>query len=209
MRKQICVAVIAFMLSTHCVIADLEPDFRSLFPGKDLSGWEGDFSLWKVVDDTIVGDTAGLKHNQFLVTTEEFDDFELKLEFRLREGLGNSGVQFRTKRIPGSTEVSGYQADIGERFWGCLYDESRRNKILAQPPADFEKSLKKRDWNEYTIRAEGKHIVLKMNNTTTVDYWETDESISNKGIIALQVHSGGPLKVEFRNIRIKSLRKQP
>lgn len=182
-----------------------EPGFRALFNGKDLSGWDGDLSLWKVSDAVIVGDSPGIKHNQFLATKDEFGDFELKLEFRLKDGVGNSGVQFRTKRVPNSTEVSGYQADIGENYWGCLYDESRRNKILVQAPADFEKSLKKGDWNEYTIRAEGDHIVLKVNGVTTVDYKEADPEIARRGIIALQVHSGGPLKVEFRNIRIKPL----
>jgi hypothetical protein len=182
-----------------------EPGFRPLFNGKDLTGWEGDLKLWKVADNTIVGDSAGIQHNQFLVSKEEFSDFELKLEFRLKDGVGNSGVQFRTKRIPNSTEVSGYQADIGENYWGCLYDESRRNKILVKAPEDFEKSLKKGDWNEYTIRAKGDHIVLKVNGVTTVDYKEPNAEIARKGILALQVHSGGPLKVEFRNIRIKSL----
>ena len=182
-----------------------EPGFRPLFNGKDLTGWEGDLKLWKVADNVIVGDSAGIQHNQFLVSKEEFSDFELKLEFRLKDGVGNSGVQFRTKRIPNSTEVSGYQADIGENYWGCLYDESRRNKILVKAPDNFEKSLKKGDWNEYTISANGDHIVLKVNGVTTVDYKEPDAEIARKGIIALQVHSGGPLKVEFRNIRIKSL----
>ncbi len=162
-------------------------------------------SLWKVVDQTIVGDSPGIKHNQFLATKDEFYDFELRLEFRLKDGIGNSGVQFRSQRVTDSTEVSGYQADVGEKYWGCLYDESRRNKTLVQAPADLEKSLKKGDWNEYSIHAQGDHILLKLNGVTTVDYREPDREIARKGIIALQVHSGGPLKVEFRNLRIKKL----
>lgn len=197
----VSVLVLAF---TPVVFGD-EPGFRPLFNGKDFLGWDGDFSLWKVEGDAIVGDSPGIKHNQFLVTKEEFGDFELKLEFRLKDGVGNSGVQFRTRKIPDSTEVSGYQADIGENYWGCLYDESRRNKVLVKAPADFEGSLKKGDWNEYSIRAEGDHIVLKMNGMTTVDYTESDAEIARRGIIALQVHSGGPLKVEFRKIRLKPL----
>ena len=197
--------LILFMLISSPNAWSEEPGFRPLFNGKDLTGWEGDLKLWKVADNAIVGDSAGIQHNQFLVSKEEFSDFELKLEFRLKDGAGNSGVQFRTKRIPNSTEVSGYQADIGENYWGCLYDESRRNKILVKAPDDFEKSLKKGDWNEYTIRAKGDHIMLKVNGVTTVDYTEPDAEIARKGILALQVHSGGPLKVEFRNIRIKSL----
>jgi hypothetical protein len=180
--------------------------FRSLFNGKDLSGWDGDTALWKVADDCIVGDSPGIKHNQFLCTKDEYGDFELKLQFRMKDGAGNSGVQFRTKRVPNSTEVSGYQADLGENYWGCLYDESRRNKILVKAPADFESTLKKGDWNEYTIRAEGDHIVLKVNGVTTVDYREPDAEIARSGIVALQVHSGGPMKIEFRNIRIKQLK---
>ena len=201
------------LLLAACVILPLsiraadEPGYRPLFNGKDLTGWDGDTMLWKVADNCIVGDSPGIKHNQFLCTKDEYGDFELKLEFRVKDGAGNSGVQFRTKKVPNSTEVSGYQADIGEKYWGCLYDESRRNKVLVQPPASFEATLKKGDWNEYTIRAEGDHIVLKMNGVTTVDYREPDANIARSGIIALQVHSGGPMKVEFRNIRIKPLGK--
>ena len=197
-------ACLVFPLSSQA--AD-EPGYRSLFNGKDLTGWEGDTTLWKVADGAILGDSPGIKHNQFLCTKENYGDFELKLEFRMKDGVGNSGVQFRTKKVPDSTEVSGYQADIGEKYWGCLYDESRRNKILVQPPATFESTLKKGDWNEYTIRAEGDHVVLKMNGVTTVDYREPDVDIARSGIVALQVHSGGPMKVEFRNIRIKPLGK--
>ena len=201
------------LLLAACVILPLstqaadEAGYRPLFNGKDLTGWDGDTMLWKVADNSIVGDSPGIKHNQFLCTKEEYGDFELKLEFRVKDGVGNSGVQFRTKRVPNSTEVSGYQADIGEKYWGCLYDESRRNKVLVQPPATFEATLKKGDWNEYSIRAEGDHLVLKMNGVTTVDYREPDATIPRSGIIALQVHSGGPMKVEFRNIRIKPLGK--
>lgn len=187
------------------VFAADEDGYRVLFNGKDLAGWEGDTSLWKVADNCIVGDSPGIKHNQFLCTKDEYGDFELKVEFRMRDGVGNSGVQFRTKRVPGSTEVSGYQADLGQDYWGCLYDESRRNKILVKAPASLEQSLKKSDWNEYTIRAEGDHILLKINGVTTVDYREPDAEIARSGIVALQVHSGGPMKVEFRNIRIKKL----
>lgn len=188
------------------VFAADEDGYRVLFNGKDLTGWDGDTALWKVADNCIVGDSPGIKHNQFLCTNDEYGDFELKLEFRMRDGVGNSGVQFRTKRVPNSTEVSGYQADLGQDYWGCLYDESRRNKILVKAPASLETTLKKSDWNEYTIRAEGDHIALKINGVTTVDYREPDAGIARSGIVALQVHSGGPMKVEFRNIRIKKLK---
>lgn len=179
--------------------------FTSLFDGRTLDGWEGDKTLWKVVDGMIVGDSAGIPKNQFLATTRQFGDFELRLEFRLKDGKGNTGVQFRSERDPKSTEVSGYQADIGENYWGCLYDEHRRNKILAQAVPELKSALKPSDWNSYVIRAEGPRIQLAMNGVTSVNYVEADDKIARRGMIALQVHSGPPLKVEFRNIRIKVL----
>lgn len=185
-----------------------EEGFVPLFNGKNLDGWEGDMKLWKAVDGNLVGDSPGIKQNEFLSTKKTFSDFELRLEFKLHKGVGNSGVQFRSTRDPKSSEVSGYQADLGEKYWGCLYDEHRRNKVLVQAPPELEKSLKKDDWNTYVIRAEGDHIVLKINDVTTVDYHEPDDKIARSGMIAVQVHSGGPLKVEFRNLRIKDLTKK-
>lgn len=179
--------------------------FVPLFDGQTLDGWEGDKTLWKVVGKEIVGDSPGIPHNQFLATRKSYGNFELQLEFRLNEGKGNSGVQFRSKRVADSSEVSGYQADIGEQYWGCLYDESRRNKVLAQAPAALADKLKKNDWNTYTIRAVGPRITLAINGVTTVDYTEPDASIPRTGVVALQVHSGPPLRVAFRNIRIKEL----
>lgn len=185
--------------------AQPEEGFVALFDGKTLEGWEGDKTLFKAEDGMIVGDSPGIKQNEFLATKKRYGDFELRLEFRLRKGEGNSGVQFRSKRVEGKSEVSGYQADIGEKYWGCLYDESRRNKVLVQAPAEIEKALDKEAWNSYTVRAEGNHITLTLNGKTTVDFRETDDTIARDGIIALQVHSGGPLRVEFRKLRIKEL----
>ncbi|MBS0265233.1 MAG: DUF1080 domain-containing protein [Planctomycetes bacterium] len=187
----------------------VEDGFVPLFDGKSLTGWEGDLQLWKVEEGRIVGDSPGISKNEFLATKSTFRDFELRLEFRLHKGVGNSGVQFRSKRVPDSSEVSGYQADIGEKYWGCLYDESRRNKMLAEAPGDFVERLPKDDWNTYVIRAEGNRVILKLNGQTTVDYQEADAGIAREGIIALQVHAGGPLRVEFRNLRIKDLTKEP
>lgn len=201
----VTLAIFACGLTTPLRLAAEEPGFAHLFNGKDLTGWEGDTKLWKVQDGAIVGDSPGIPHNQFLATRETYGDFELRLQFRLRDGQGNTGVQFRSRRVPESTEVSGYQADIGEKYWGCLYDESRRNKILVQASESLAAKLRKDDWNDYSIRAVGDHITLTLNGVTTVDYREPDADIARSGIIALQVHSGPPLKIEFRNIRIRKL----
>jgi hypothetical protein len=184
---------------------DDEQGFVPLFDGRTLEGWEGDLKLWKAENGMIVGDSPGIRHNEFLATRKRYSDFELRLEFKLRGGSGNSGIQFRSRRVPESHEVSGYQADIGEKYWGCLYDESRRKKVLAQAPAELQAALKMDDWNRYTIRAVGNRITLYLNGLKTVEYTESDETIAQSGIIALQVHSGGPLRVEFRNLRIREL----
>lgn len=209
--------MIAQILSTTllCAVACLpadcfaDPDsdgFVPLFNGKDLSGWEGNFDLWKVKDGVIVGDSAGIKHNDFLATKRSYTDFELRLEFRLKDGQGNSGIQFRSARVPKSTAVIGYQADIGQQYWGCLYDEHRRRKVLAPAPEALSKVLKKSDWNTYVIRARGNSIQLELNGLRTVDYEERDKDIARSGIIAVQVHSGPALKIEFRNLKIKEFK---
>jgi hypothetical protein len=134
-----------------------------LFDGKTFRGWEGDTNKsFRIQDGAIVAGTmdAKIPRNEFLCTTRNYTNFVLRLQFKLMGKGANAGVQFRTKRIPNHHEVSGYQADMGDpSWWGCLYDESRRNKILAQADKDaVNKVLKREDWNDYEIRAEGKRI---------------------------------------------------
>ena len=180
----------------------------SLFDGKTFAGWEGDTdTTWRIEDGQIVGGSleAVVPRNEFLCTTKTYTDFELTLKFKL-EGdpkKANAGVQFRSKRIPDHHEVIGYQADAGQQYWGALYDESRRRKVLAGPTAAvIAKAAKPDDWNEYTIRCDGPRIRLTLNGTTTVDYTETDADIPRTGVIALQVHGGGKTRVRYKEISI-------
>src|ERR1700761_8425113 len=113
MRSFVCRALslsLALLFTTTAMSVE-DPQFYELFNGRDLTGWDGDLSLWKVENGTIVGDSPGIAHNQFLATKDQFSNFELKLEFRLKDGVGNSGVQFRSKRVLTKPEVSGFQAD--------------------------------------------------------------------------------------------------
>lgn len=185
-------------------VADDEP-FLPLFDGKTLKGWEGNQKYWKVEDGMIVGDSPGIQHNDFLATRETYSDFELRLEFRLRDGKGNSGVQFRSRREKDGSAMIGYQADIGENYWGCLYDEHRRRRILAQSPPELSQHLKKDGWNSYVIRAQGTHVEQFINGFQTVDFVENEESIARDGVIALQIHSGPAMRIEFRKIMIRSI----
>ncbi len=183
----------------------------ALFDGTTLTGWGGDTKkTWHVADGCIVGGSPGdtVPRNEFLATARRYTNFVLRLKVKLTgtEGFVNSGVQFRSERIPNDAEMIGYQADIGDGWWGAIYDESRRNKVLAKPdPEVIKKALKPQDWNDYEVRAEGRRIVLKLNGLTTVDYTETDEKIPQQGYIAVQIHGGGKTVVYFKDIQIDEL----
>jgi prenyltransferase beta subunit len=178
--------------------------FTPLFDGNDLEGWEGNSSLWSARDGILVGKSPGLDHNEFLATRQGYRDFILSLRFRIEEGRGNSGVQFRSVRIPG-TEMSGYQADIGENYWGCLYDESRRNKVLVKASPAALAALKKDDWNHYVLCAVGDRITLYLNGVPSVIYREEDPGIARDGRIAVQIHAGAPMQASFKDLRISVL----
>ncbi|NQT87050.1 DUF1080 domain-containing protein, partial [bacterium] len=98
------------------------------------------------------------------------------------------------------------QADIGQVYWGAIYDESRRRKMLARPgAATLKKALKMGEWNDYVIRCDGKRIQLWLNGVQTVDYTEQDSKIPLKGIIGLQIHGGGPSEIWYKDIEIEEL----
>ncbi|MEI6343493.1 MAG: PVC-type heme-binding CxxCH protein [Verrucomicrobiota bacterium] len=191
---------------------------KPLFDGKTLEGWEGDAKLWRVRDGCIVGGslTETIRQNEFLATTTRHTNFVLRVEFRLLGGAGfiNSGVQIRSDRVPNSSEMAGYQCDIGEpTWWGSIYDESRRNRVLAwSDMAAIEKVLRRTNWNEYVIRADGGRITTWINGVQGVDYHEPDAAIAAQGgRLGFQVHGGGAAEASFRNITLEELpaRKRP
>lgn len=181
---------------------------RVLFDGTTLSGWEGSPEFFRVEEGAIVAGrlTRDIPVNHFLCTTDAYADFELTLKVRLTGDDPNAGVQFRSQRVPNSTEVCGYQADLGQHYWGCLYDESRRNRILAQAPAEVTaRCVRKDDWNDYRIRCEGSRIRLWLNGELTVDYTEDDPNVARSGIIGLQIHSGAPAEAWYKDLVIRRL----
>lgn len=184
----------------------------SLFDGKTFNGWEGDtVKTWKIENGAIAGGSLDetVPHNDFLCTRKIYSNFILKVKFRLtgHEGFINTGVQFHSVRSKNpSYEMIGYQADLGDKYWASLYDESRRNKTLTGPDsATVAKILKPGQWNDYEVRSESGRIRLYLNGTQTVDYTETDKSIPQKGIIGLQIHGGGKAKVYYKDLMIEEL----
>lgn len=183
-----------------------------LFDGQTFNGWEGDtITTWQIVDGAIVGGslTDTVPHNDFVVTTESYNNFILKLKFKLEgsEGFINAGVQFRSRRLrEPAYEMIGYQADIGDKLWGALYDESRRKTVLSRPDTLVNKpTVNLQGWNDYEIHAEGNRIRLFLNGTQTVDYTEPDTTIIQKGKIGLQIHGNGKARVAYKDIFIQEL----
>jgi len=184
----------------------------ALFDGKTFTGWEGNLEWFRIEDGVIVAGSLerAIPRNEFLCTTKEYGDFELRLQAKLIGDGANAGIQFRSRRVPNHHEVSGYQADMAaeddRNIWGALYDESRRNRMLVTPDQEaLARVFRPNDWNELVIRCEGPRIQIWLNGHQTVDYTETDKSIESTGIIGLQVHGGPPSEASYRDIVIEEL----
>ena len=175
-----------------------------LFDGTTLAGWDGDTALWRVDDGAIVAGRPGIKQPEtvFLVTTKEYGDFELTVQYR-SNGM-NGGIQVRSQRRPGSQDMIGYQADFFKGGDGNLWDESRRRVVLSGPDAATRAALKLTTWNTYRIRAEGPRIRLWLNDVPTADWTETDAAIPRRGYIGLQLHANAQ-EIRYRDLRLTDL----
>ena len=225
-------AILLFVMTLCGVSDDSEVSgddgFQTIFDGKTLNNWDGNPKFWTVTDGAITGKTTKehpTKGNTFIIYRGgQPTNFELRLQFRIIGG--NSGVQYRSKEVA-KWVVGGYQADFdGAGGWtGTLYEErgrgvlaKRGNKVVIDAagkknrvgPTTSEKDIlaatRKEGWNDYTIIANGNHLVQMLNGNVTIDV--TDEEVSKaatKGLLALQLHAGPPMTVQFKNIRIKKL----
>ena len=166
------------------------------FDGESLAGWTGDGALWSVEAGEIVGRSDGIPRNAFLRSHLDLGDFRLRLEVRLVNDEGNSGIQFRS-RDHGDGSVHGYQADVGPGWWGKLYEEHGR-EVLGE--GDGASAVRRGEWNTYEIVAVGQRVRLTLNDTVTVEL--DDPGGARRGYVALQLHSGGPTEVRFRNFEL-------
>ncbi|RYD37720.1 MAG: DUF1080 domain-containing protein, partial [Verrucomicrobiaceae bacterium] len=205
-------------------------DALPIFNGSNLDGWEGDNRFWKVENGAITGQTtaeAATESNTFLIWGQgEVDDFELTAEYKIESG--NSGIQIRSFRLPDrSWGVGGYQADIeagelrngtlfGENFRGLLADRGQKNvigddhkpRVLGQTASEeaLKNAVRKGDWNEYRIVAKGFTIQNYINGQLTAEVTDEDTQMKRRsGLLALQLVAGPPMKVQFRNIKLKRL----
>ena len=223
------VALLAALLVSNARLAPAADDaagFVSIFNGTSLEGWEGKPEFWSVKDGVIVGETTAekpTKGNTFLIWRQgTLDDFELTLTYRITGG--NSGIQYRSRDL-GDSVVGGYQGDFeaGTTYSGILYEEKGRGilakrgervtiaadgtKTMGEPIGKTEylqKVIKPGEWNEFRIVAKGpklQHFINGQSMSETVD--EQEGKRAAEGILALQLHAGPPMKVEFKDIRLK------
>jgi hypothetical protein len=210
--KTLFIAGLISLLAPALIAADSSKSVP-LLDGRTFKGWDGDTNTtWHLREGAFVGGslTATVPRNEFIATTRSFTNFVLRLKFKLAgtEGFINGGVQIRSERTKNPpNEMSGYQVDMGDPdWWGSVYDESRRNKVVAKSDINaINKVLKRQDWNEYVIRAEGKRIRAWINGAQSVDYTEPDDAIPQFGKIGLQVHGGGKTEAWYKDITIEEL----
>lgn len=212
--------------------AKSDDGFVSLFDGKSLAGWDANPEFWTVKDGAIVGQTTAehpVKGNTFCIWRQgEVDDFELKLDYKL-EG-GNSGIQYRSFEKPdewGRWVVGGYQADFDDNntYTGLLYAEKDRGILVKRgekgvikadhkghvvgsvgDPDELASTIKKGDWNTYHVIVKGYTFIHKINGRVMVEALDEDEAGRRRtGLLALQLHAGPPMKVQFKNILLKRL----
>lgn len=202
---------ISLLAASHAVAVP-----ASLFDGKTLAGWEApknEEKWWSVQDGTITGGslTQKVPGNLFLASEKDYQNFELKFTIRLVKGAGfnNSGMQVRSLR-EGAT-MTGYQVDAGVGYWGDLYDEHRRNRKIAgavDMPA-LKAAVKDWEWNEYRIVCEGPRIRSWINGVPALDFTEKDKAIAMDGKLGIQMHSGGTLLVQVKDITIDAFPDTP
>jgi hypothetical protein len=209
MRRALWLVVLGLPLAIVLNFAGTAPagggSSSTFFNGKDLTGWEGLEEYWKVQDGAIVGSHKGINFNTFLCTKQKYKDFEMVFQVKLSPG-GNSGVQVRSKiHDMKRFAVTGPQCDMGAQYWGSLYGENFGGMMKAADPKVVQRVVKTKDFNDYYIKLVGKHVTIKLNGETTVD--DDFAKMPDEGIIALQLHGGGPMEVIFRDIRFKDLSK--
>ena len=224
----------AFVFAGQAVAA--EKGFEKIFDGKTLKGWNGNPKFWSVKDGAITGQTTKenpTKGNTFIIWEGKTGNFDLRLDYKIIGG--NSGIQYRSFKADGPDEwrIGGYQADFeagdtysgicyGERFRGILSlrgkkttltvgDDGKLKKEVEEfsKDADIAKVIKKEDWNSYRIVARNFNLTHYINDVKTTQVVDRDRKTRRAdGLLALQLHAGPPMTVQFKNIRIKELPKR-
>lgn len=202
--------------------------FVSMFNGTDLAGWEGKPGAWYVEDGAITAESTAenpcKKHHYLYWRGGEPGDFILRFDYKITGEGGNSGVHFRSEARP-DFDIWGYQADIeqGPQWTGCLFQHDRGGVVMRgykavideqgqrreeriADPDELQSHVKTDGWNAYEVVASGNTITLRINGHLMCEVEDRDATYARKeGHIALQMHPGPPMKIQFKNFRIKML----
>jgi len=180
----------------------------------DPKNWKGLEQYWKIEGTSVTG-TAKVdpKFNTFLCSQAKYSDFELSFKVRLVDGKGNSGIQIRSLIADEKKYVvHGAQCDMGQQYWGSLYGEGVGGMMKACPGDFVMKHVKSKDFNDYSIVAKGNKVTIKVNGEVSVDaefpMTPNKKELPSDGIIAFQLHQGGPMTVEFTDIKFMNLAKK-
>lgn len=231
MRFLPCFLLAVLGLSVSILRAEGPGEFKALFNGKDLTGWDGDPKLWKVQDGLITGTCTGPEspvNNSFLIWKGgAVKDFELRATVRVT-GDNNSGIQYRSRALPeaGPWGITGYQIDIhpAVEHTGMTYEEKGRGifglngKDVVLDPEGNRWLVAEHDpvkvdvsqWNEYAVIARGNHLVHKINGQTTSELTDCDaKGRALDGLLAIQLHRGNANTVQIKDLRLKVLEAAP
>ena len=208
MRRWLVALIFGFLMMTEAwAQAPAGKGWVSLFNGKDLSGWKNNGQEKWVVDDGALLGESTVGHYSYLTTEKTYSDFTLQLKFK-PESSGNSGV-FTRSRIYGDSpktgpDIEGMQIEVDPtRHTGGIYESGHRGWVAMPLPA-CESAVKPHDWNDLEIAEEGRHIVTRLNSVQCVDFMDMDQHFT-EGIIGLQLHTGGGVKIRYKDIYIKKL----
>ena len=191
-------ALVAYLASPkQTALLATRENVIGFFNGKDLTGWQGNAELWRVENGEIIGTSQGLKRNEFLINQLTMADFRLRVKVKLVPNGGNSGIQFRSEALA-EGEVKGYQADVGVGWWGKLYEEHGRALLWDR---SGEAHVRLEDWNDYDILAVGSRLKTFINGKPCVDL--DDPTGAKRGIVPLQLHSGGPFEVRYKDFDLE------
>lgn len=199
------IMTLALILNTNCSTSNKldQNDYRSIFNGKNLDGWQNHGSeKWYVENGELICESGPKAEYGYLSTTAHYDDFELLVDFK-QEANGNSGIFFRST-VEG-TKVSGWQVEVAppKNNSGGIYESYGRGWLI-QPEPEKDSALKMGEWNTMKIRVVGDKVTTWLNGVEMITL--TDEKIGQgKGSIALQIHDGGGIKVRWKNLKIKTL----
>jgi hypothetical protein len=205
--KRLLVAVLGLLMASQVwAQAPAGKGWIALFDGKDLKGWKNNGQEKWVVDDGTISGESTVGHYSYLTTEKTFSNFVLRVKFNPEKG--NSGV-FTRSRITGNSpdtgpDIEGMQVEVDPtRNTGSIYESGHRGWVAMGTP-DCEHAIKPGEWNEMEITEQGVHYVTRLNGVPCVDFTDPHPSFT-EGVIGLQLHTGGGVKIRFKDIYLKPL----